>query len=63
MYIEVDGLPHITQARQIETDFKRDMYSKADGFDTLRISNLEIEEDLEHIVQAIKKVATKRQTH
>ncbi len=60
IYIEVDGLPHVTNAKQIETDFKRDTRSEADGFDTLRIANAEIEQDLKHIVKAIKNVVINR---
>jgi very-short-patch-repair endonuclease len=60
LYIEVDGLPHVTNAKQIETDFKRDTRSEANGFDTLRIANAEIEQDLKHIVKAIKNVVTNR---
>ena len=60
LYIEVDGLTHVTTAQKIETDFKRDTYSEADGFDTLRIANSEIEQDLKHIVRAICEVVEKR---
>jgi very-short-patch-repair endonuclease len=60
LYIEVDGLSHVTQAKQIETDFKRDSWSETDGFDTLRIANAEIEQDLKHIVRAIKNVVNHR---
>lgn len=62
LYIEVDGLPHVTNARKIETDFKRDARSEADGFDTLRIANSEIEQDLKNIVRAICEVVQKRTT-
>jgi very-short-patch-repair endonuclease len=60
LYIEVDGLSHLTQARQIETDFKRDNFSQKDGFETIRIANSEIDQDLKKIVKAISKVVEHR---
>ncbi len=62
LFIEVDGLSHITQARQIETDIKRDFYSAKKGFDTIRIANSEIDIALEKIVSAIKNVTLERLT-
>lgn len=60
IYIEVDGLQHLTIAQQIEHDFIRDGYSKKDGFDTIHISNKEIEDNLEEISNAIVKVVKHR---
>jgi very-short-patch-repair endonuclease len=60
LYIEVEGPPHFLSARQILADFKRDDYSTADGFETLRIPNHYIHEHLFKLVGAIKKVVEKR---
>jgi very-short-patch-repair endonuclease len=61
LYIEVDGWQHLTIVQQIEHDFIRDDYSKKAGFDTIHISNKEIEENLENISNAIVKVVKHRQ--
>lgn len=59
IYIEVDGMQHLTNPNQIARDFIRDHYSDVDGFNTLHIPNSVIEEDLNKVVSAIKKVVTK----
>ncbi len=56
IYIEIDGDNHITDPKQIETDFTRDHYSEVEGFKTLRISNQSIDEHLEKIADAIMRV-------
>lgn len=56
IYIEVDGIHHLTNPDQIARDFIRDHYSDDNGFDTLHIPNFVVEKDLDKVVKAIKKV-------
>jgi very-short-patch-repair endonuclease len=53
LYLEVDGLPHYTDAERFLTDLKRDHYSDDDGFFTKRIPNELVETHLEAIADAI----------
>lgn len=57
LYIEVDGLPHSTNVKQIISDFNRDYFSFKDGFFTKRISNDLIENHLDAIANALARVA------
>jgi very-short-patch-repair endonuclease len=57
LYIEVDGLPHSTNVKQIIADFNRDYFSFKDGFFTKRITNELIENHLEEVADAISMVA------
>ncbi|MFT5036696.1 MAG: very-short-patch-repair endonuclease [Candidatus Azotimanducaceae bacterium] len=59
IYIEVDGMQHLTNPDQMARDFIRDHYSDEDGFNTLHIPNSVVESDLEKVVRAIKKVVNK----
>ncbi len=56
LYIEVDGLQHITDPKQILADFDREHYSDEEGYRTIHISNLAIEQHLNEVLQAITKV-------
>lgn len=56
IYIEIDGLHHYTNPRQIVTDLQRDHYSDDDGFHTMRISNEVVEKQAMKIARAIKKI-------
>ena len=60
LYIEVEGPAHFTNADQIERDFKRDNYSTEDGFETFRIPNNYIDEQLVKVVVALKEVVENR---
>ena len=60
IYIEVDGLHHFTDPRQIEADFKRNHYSNGDDFDTIHIPNIIIDHYLNEVVEAILKVIKNR---
>ncbi|MFA5022509.1 MAG: DUF559 domain-containing protein [Patescibacteria group bacterium] len=60
IYIEVDGMAHYTNARQIKTDFIRDHYSDDNGFDTIRIPNELVFANLNKIANAIAKVVEPR---
>jgi len=57
IFIEVDGLQHYTNPRQILADFKRDHFSDGDDVSTLRLTNQLIETHLEEIADAIYKIA------
>jgi len=60
IYIEVDGMKHYTNSKQIEADFKRDHYSDREDFNTIRIPNIIIENHLEEVVEAISEVILNR---
>lgn len=60
IFIEVDGISHCTSARQIKTDFKRDHYSDNTGYDTIRIPNELLMDNLNKIADAITKVVKSR---
>lgn len=59
LYIEVDGVQHLNKPEQIITDFKRDYYSKTEGFYTLHIHNDDIKNHLNSIADAIAEVVKK----
>lgn len=56
LYIEVDGVQRLNNPEQIITDFKRDYYSKKEGFYTLHIHNDDIKNHLNSIADAIAEV-------
>lgn len=57
LYIEVDGMHHITRPNRIISDFNRDYFSFKDGFFTKHITNEAIETHLNEIADAIAIVA------
>jgi len=60
IYIEIDGLHHYLDPRQIEADFKRNHFSDGDDFETIHIPNELIDKHLENIAEAISKVVIGR---
>lgn len=62
LYIEVDGIQHFTNPKQIASDFLRDHYSDDSGYDTLRIPNIVVKEKMDTIVKAILKIVLERKT-
>lgn len=57
LYIEVDGMHHITRPDRIISDFNRDYFSFKEGFFTKHITNEAIDTHLDEIADAIAKVA------
>lgn len=57
LYIEVDGVPHSTNVKQIIADLNRDYFSFKDGFYTKHITNELIDNHLDEIADAITTVA------
>lgn len=57
IYIEVDGLSHSTNVKQIIADFNRDYFSFKESFFTKHITNELIENHLDEIADAITEVA------
>ncbi len=55
IYIEVDGVNHLTDVRQIMSDFQRDHYSDDAGFHTLRIPSEAVPQQAKLIAGAIAK--------
>ncbi len=60
IYIEIDGLHHYTDPKQIEADFKRNHFSDGDDFETIHITNQLIDKHLEAIAEAISRVVKDR---
>lgn len=58
--IEIDGLQHYENPRQIIADFNRESYSDKDGFYTLHIPNEIVRNHLAEIALAIEKVVQAR---
>lgn len=54
--IEIDGLQHFLDPRQVSSDFHRDYYSNKEGVFTKHIPNELIESHLDQIAEAIVKV-------
>ena len=59
IYIEVEGLQHFTNPRQIIADLKRDYYSGRENIFTFRVTNQLIQTHLEEIADAIAEVIKK----
>ena len=57
LYIEVDGMHHITKPETVISDLNRDYFSFKDGFFTKHITNEAIETHLDEIVNAIVHIA------
>lgn len=60
IYIEIDGSHHFTDAKQIQSDFKRGYWSTINNFDTIHISNLIIDKYLDQVADAIAIVVNER---
>lgn len=56
LYIEIDGIQHYTNVKQITSDFQRDHYSDDEGFRTLRLPSSIIFEEVDYIVKAVVKI-------
>lgn len=59
LYIEIDGIQHNTNVKQITSDFERDHYSDLEGFRTLRLPSSIIPEKVNSIVKAVVKIIGK----
>jgi very-short-patch-repair endonuclease len=60
LYIEVNGLAHYTDPKQIIADLKRNHFSDGDDFFTMPITNQLIETHLVSIADAIVAVVRER---
>lgn len=56
LYIEVDGLQHYIDPKQIIADLRRDHFSDGDDFSTMRVTNQLIETHLDEIANAVAEV-------
>lgn len=56
MYIEIEGLQHYIDPKQIIADFHRDYYSNLENHFTFRITNQLVENHLSEITDAIAKL-------
>lgn len=59
--IEVDGIQHLTDSQQIITDFKRSNGSREDGYETIRVHNIDLKDNAGGIASAIAEVSAIRE--
>ncbi len=59
--IEVDGIQHLTNPKQIVADLSRGYYSHKNGYDTMHIPNEMVNRHLEDIAQALAEASLIRQ--
>ena len=59
IYIEVDGIQHLTSVKQVMSDFQRDHFSDDEGFHTMRIPSTIVSEKVDSIASAIAKILQK----
>jgi very-short-patch-repair endonuclease len=57
LYIEIDGMHHITRPDRIIADLNRDYFSFKEGFFTKHITNEAIDTHLDQIADAISQMA------
>ncbi len=57
LYIEVDGMHHITRPETIISDLNRDYFSFKEGFFTKHITNEAMDTHLDEIADAIAHIA------
>lgn len=55
-YIEIDGLNHWLNPKQILSDFNRDHYSDKDGYRTFRIPSFVVLTESRKLARAIDKI-------
>ncbi len=60
LYIELEGLQHGFNARQMSADDDRDAHSQKEGFYTKRIYNDLVDKDVERLASAIARLSRKR---
>lgn len=58
--IEVDGIFHYLDADAMETDLRREYFSEEKGYDTIRIPNFVIEQNLDKVADTITEVVERR---
>lgn len=57
MNIEIDGIQHYIDTKQVKSDIQRNYYSMKKGFKTLRYPNFVIEKYLDKVADSIAKIA------
>jgi very-short-patch-repair endonuclease len=58
--IEIDGIQHYTDSRQVIADMSRTHYSQKKGYHTQRFPNFAIDKDLEGVATSVAEMAKKR---
>lgn len=61
LYIEVDGVQHLTDSQQIITDYKRSYYSREDGYETIHVHNADLKQSAGGIASALAEVSAIRE--
>jgi very-short-patch-repair endonuclease len=59
--IEVDGIKHLIDPKQILADLSRGYYSHKNGYDTMHIPNEMIHKHLEEIAEALTEASKRRE--
>lgn len=62
IYIEIDGLQHLIDPKQIVADFKREHYSDQENFNTIHITNGVVTHHLDEIAKALAQVVREKKT-
>lgn len=62
LYIEIDGLQHFINPKQMLADFKRDHYSDQEAISTLRFPNGMVRRHVTDIANAISEIASLKDT-
>ena len=57
LYIEIDGLNHWLNPKQIQADFSSDHYSDQDGFRTFRVPSFVVLTETNRLVRAIRDIS------
>ncbi|MCK5061450.1 DUF559 domain-containing protein [Candidatus Parcubacteria bacterium] len=60
LYVEVDGRQHKTNYNQINSDIKRDYWSRKQNYKTLRFTNKQINNELDKVVNKIMEEVNNR---
>ncbi len=56
LYIEIDGLQHYTNSKQITSDIERDYWSHKEGFKTFRVPSFVALTNYKAVVKAIENI-------
>ena len=62
LYIELDGSQHGFNSKQMLADYDRDKHSRKAGYDTIRIPNIWVNQNVYRLANSINKLSMKRQT-
>ena len=62
LYIELDGSQHGVSSKKMLADYNRDKHSRKAGYDTIRIPNIWVNQNVDRLANSISKLSMKRQS-